>query len=140
MQTEPDHVLPEWAQNLTSALDEKMGFQLGELTAERVTGSMPVAGNTQPIGLWHGGASGVLIETLASMGSAVAGLPDRVGVGVDLNVTHLRPATSGRVHGVATLLRKGHRTVCYEVRLTDDAGHDVAIGRLTCQLVRRPTH
>lgn len=106
------------------------------LTAERTEGNMPVLGNTQPFGMWHGGASGVLVESLASMAAACIEFPVKVGVGVDLNVSHLRPVTTGRVYGRADLLRQGQRTVCYEVRLTDDAGELVAIGRLTCQLVK----
>ena len=77
---------------LVSALDAKMGLELLELTAERVVGRMPVEGNTQPFGLWHGGASCVLAETLASLGSYAHGQPNRIGVGVDLNATHHRPA------------------------------------------------
>ena len=73
---------------LVSALDAKMGLELLELTAERVVGRMPVEGNTQPFGLWHGGASCVLAETLASLGSYAHGRPNRIGVGVDLNATH----------------------------------------------------
>ena len=45
-------------------LNEKMGIELVEISAERVVGTMPVAGNTQPYGLLHGGASVVLAETL----------------------------------------------------------------------------
>ena len=83
--------------SLLSALDRKMGLELLELSAERVVGRMPVAGNTQPFGMWHGGASCVLAETLASLGSYAHGRPDRIGVGVDLNATHHRPARSGWV-------------------------------------------
>jgi len=38
-------------------LGKKMGIELIEVTAERVVARMPVAGNTQPFGLLHGGAS-----------------------------------------------------------------------------------
>ena len=41
-------------------LNEKMGIELTEISAERVVGTMPVEGNTQPYGLLHGGASVVL--------------------------------------------------------------------------------
>ena len=63
--------LPAEYAELHSALDEKMGFELLSLTPERVVGRVPVAGNTQPYGLWHGGASCVLAETLASLGSFI---------------------------------------------------------------------
>ena len=120
---------------LVSPLDDKMGLELLELTAERVVGRMPVDGNTQPFGLWHGGASCVLAETLASLGSYAHGRPDRIGVGVDLNATHHRAARSGWVTGTATALRLGRTVVSYEVVLLDDAGQRICTARVTCQLV-----
>jgi 1,4-dihydroxy-2-naphthoyl-CoA hydrolase len=123
---------------LVSELDAKMGLELLELTAERVVGRMPVQGNTQPFGLWHGGASCVLAETLASLGSYAHGRLERVGVGIDLNATHHRPARSGWVTGTATALHLGRSVVSYEVVLTDDAGERVCTARVTCQMVRGP--
>ena len=120
---------------LVSPLDTKMGLELLELTAERVVGRMPVEDNTQPFGLWHGGASCVLAETLASLGSYAHGRPNRIGVGVDLNATHHRPARSGWVTGTATALRLGRTVVTYEVVLLDDAGQRICTARVTCQLV-----
>ena len=127
--------LPADDPSLVSALDTKMGLELLELSAERVVGRMPVEGNTQPFGLWHGGASCVLAETLASLGSYAHGRPDRVGVGVDLNATHHRPVRSGWVTGMATALRLGRTVVTYDVVLRDDAGERVCTARVTCQLV-----
>ena len=129
---------PDWWATTASALDTKMGLEVTELTPERVAGSMPVEGNTQPYGLWHGGASCVLAETLASIGSfahARAVAPGSVAVGVDLNATHHRPVRSGRVSGVATALRLGRRVTSYEVVLSDDQGRRVCTARVTCQVV-----
>ena len=42
------------------ALGERMGIEILEASPERVVGTMPVEGNTQPYGLLHGGASCVL--------------------------------------------------------------------------------
>ena len=39
------------------ALGERMGIEITEATPERLVGTMPVEGNTQPYGLLHGGAS-----------------------------------------------------------------------------------
>ena len=83
-------------------LNDKMGVELVEVSAERVVATMPVEGNTQPFGLLHGGASVVLAETLGSIGSAIHAYPAKVAVGVDINATHHRSATSGIVTGVAT--------------------------------------
>ena len=117
------------------ALNEKMGIELVELSADRVVATMPVEGNTQPYGLLHGGASVVLAESLGSMGAAVHGFPDRVPVGVDINATHHRSATSGTVTGTATAVHLGRTSACYEVVITDEAGRRLCTSRITCALV-----
>ena len=76
------------------ALNERMGIELLEISPERVVATMPVEGNTQPYGMLHGGASVVLAETLGSVGSALHAWPDKLSVGVDINATHHRAATS----------------------------------------------
>ncbi|GAW51462.1 MULTISPECIES: PaaI family thioesterase [unclassified Nocardioides] len=118
-------------------LNEKMGIRLTEISAERVVGTMPVEGNTQPYGLLHGGASVVLAETLGSVGSAVHAHPDKLSVGVDINATHHRSATSGTVTGVATAIHLGRSSACYEVVITDERGKRVCTSRITCALMPR---
>ena len=127
--------IPAEYAELNSALDTKMGFELLSLTQERVVGRMPVAGNTQPYGLWHGGASCVLAETLASLGSFLYAQPDRISVGVDINATHHRSVTAGWVTGTATALRLGRSVASYEIVITNDADERVCTARVTCQLV-----
>ncbi len=126
--------VPAWFSRMHSALDDKMGLEVLELSAERVVGRMPVEGNTQPMGLWHGGASCVLAETLASIGAAAHALPDRLAFGVDINATHHRSASSGWVTGTATALRLGRTVVSYEVVLVDDAQQRLCTARVTCQV------
>ncbi len=123
----------EYAQ--LGALNERMGFELLNLTPEKVIGRMPVAGNTQPYGLWHGGASCVLAETLASLGSFMYAQPERVSVGVDINATHHRSVTAGWVTGTATALHLGRTVASYEIVIVDDVGKRVCTARVTCQLV-----
>ncbi|HMS38559.1 MAG TPA: PaaI family thioesterase, partial [Arachnia sp.] len=112
--------VPDWATDIVSPLDRRLGFVMTELSPERVVGSIPVEGNQQPFGLLHGGATGVLVETLASMGAMAHGHPGRAGVGVDLNVTHLRSARSGRVTGTARALHLGRSVAAYQVEVVDD--------------------
>ena len=134
----PD-VPAEYAQ--LGALNVKMGFELLKMTPEEVTGRMPVAGNTQPYGLWHGGASCVPAETLASLGSFMYAQPEKVSVGVDINATHHRSVTAGWVTGTATAVHLGRTVASYEIVIVDDAGKRVCTARVTCQLVspRRAT-
>lgn len=123
----------EYAQ--LGALNVKMGFELLKMTPEEVIGRMPVAGNTQPYGLWHGGASCVLAETLASLGSFMYAQPEKVSVGVDINATHHRSVTAGWVTGTATAVHLGRTVASYEIVIVDDAGKRVCTARVTCQLV-----
>ncbi|WP_235734847.1 hotdog fold thioesterase [Nocardioides alcanivorans] len=116
-------------------LNEKMGVELVEVTRERIVATMPVEGNTQPYGLLHGGASVVLAETLGSIGSAIHAHPDRIALGVDINATHHRAASSGTVTGVATPLHLGRSMASFDVVISDERGRRVCTSRITCTLV-----
>src|SRR6476469_7189319 len=93
----------EWAaQRGMGALADKMGMKFLEFSIERCVATLPVEGNTQPVGLMHGGAYVVLGESLGSMAANLHAGPGRLAVGVDLNATHTRSARSGVVPGVCT--------------------------------------
>ncbi|MGN5637763.1 PaaI family thioesterase [Streptomyces sp. AC154] len=115
-------------------LGERMGVRIIEAAADRVVGTMPVEGNTQPYGLLHGGASAVLAETLGSVGAMLHGGAAKLAVGVDLNCTHHRGARSGLVTGVATPVHRGRTTATYEIVITDEHDKRVCTARLTCLL------
>lgn len=113
-------------------LGEKMGIEFLEAGPERVVARMPVAGNTQPYGLLHGGASVVLAETLGSIGAVLHAGEGRIAVGVDINATHHRSARAGFVTGTATALSLGNTLAVYEVVITDEDGNRVCTSRITC--------
>lgn len=115
-------------------LGERMGIEFVEASAERVVARMPVDGNTQPYGLLHGGASVVLAESIGSIGAAIHAGPERIAVGIEINATHHRSATSGFVTGVATRLHGGRTLATYEIEISDDQGRRVCTSRLTCML------
>lgn len=131
-----DEYIASMPENM-GALNERMGIELVEISADRVVATMPVEGNTQPYGLLHGGASVVLAETLGSLGSAVHAHPDRLSVGIEINATHHRSATSGTVTGTATAIHLGRSTATYEVVVTDERGKRVCTSRITCALMPR---
>jgi 1,4-dihydroxy-2-naphthoyl-CoA hydrolase len=120
-----------------NTLADRMGITILEASAERVVGSMPVAGNVQPYGLLHGGASCVLAETLGSLASALHAGPDRVTVGIEISATHHRAVTEGQVTGVTTMLYGGRTVTTHEIVITDGAGRRVCTSRLTCLLIDR---
>lgn len=122
--------------NLASAdtLPGRMGIKILEASPQRVVGTMPVAGNTQPYGLLHGGASCVLAESLGSLGAALHAGPGRVTLGIEISATHHRGAAGGEVTGVATLLHGGRTLTTYEIVITDEQDRRVCTSRLTCLL------
>ncbi|MCM3882205.1 hotdog fold thioesterase [Frankia sp. R82] len=115
-------------------LEQHMGIVLTEAAAERVVATMPVEGNRQPYGLLHGGASVALAETVGSIGAALGAPAGSLAVGIDINATHHRSATTGTVTAVATRLHGGRTLATYDIRITDDAGRAVCTCRLTCMI------
>jgi uncharacterized protein (TIGR00369 family) len=117
-------------------LNQKLGVEILEASVERIVATMPVEGNTQPYGLLHGGASIALAETLGSIGSAAHGQTmGKLAVGVDINATHHRSATTGLVTGVATPAHLGRTSATYEVVVSDERGKRVCTARITCALI-----
>ena len=119
------------------ALAAKMGIELVELSAERAVATMPVEGNTQPIGLLHGGAHVVLAESLGSMAANVWAWPTKVAVGIEVNASHTRSATSGLVTGTCTALNLGKSLTLHEIVITDEAGNRLSTVRITNYLKER---
>jgi uncharacterized protein (TIGR00369 family) len=132
--TQPDYlaILKERGSGL---LDQKMGIEILEASPERLVGRMPVEGNTQPIGLLHGGANVVLAESLGSIGTALHAGPDRMIVGVDINATHHKSARSGYVTGVATAISLGKTMCSYQIEITNEDGQRTCTARITCLIL-----
>ena len=119
----------------SGALDKKMGIEILEASPERLVGRMPVEGNTQPIGLLHGGANVVLAESLGSIGTQLNAGPNRRIVGVDINATHHKSAMSGYVTGIATAVSIGKTLCVYEVVITNEQGQRTCSARITCMIL-----
>lgn len=120
-------------------LGAKLGIKLISASRERVVATMPVEGNTQPMGLLHGGASLVLAESLGSYGAAIHAGPGKAVVGLDINATHHRSARSGLVTGVATPLSAGKTVATFEVVISNESGQRICTARITC-LIREVKH
>ncbi|MCD2497397.1 MULTISPECIES: hotdog fold thioesterase [Microbacterium] len=125
----------EWARERgLGALAEKMGIELVEFTAERVVATMPVLGNTQPLGLMHGGAYVVLGESLGSMHATLLAGPGRYAVGIDINATHTASITEGFVTGVCTPVHVSRSLAVHEIAITDERGRRNSTLRITNML------
>ena len=120
------------------ALSEKLGIEWVETTRERVIARMPVEGNTQPLGLLHGGASAAFAETLASIGGWLNAAPAGMVLGLELKINHLRPVREGWLTGTAVPVHLGRTTQLWEIRITGEDDRLIAFS--TCTLaVRSPT-
>lgn len=121
-------------------LAQKLGITILKASPQLTIATMPVEGNTQPAGLLHGGASAALAETLGSLSAylSVAG-QGKAAVGLDLNITHLRPARNGLVTGTCKAIHLG-RTVCvHAIEITDDSDRVIATARITNKIIDLPS-
>lgn len=112
-------------------LGVKLGIEFLELTPERAVGRMPVAGNTQPYGILHGGAHLVLAESLGSASAHVHAGPGRIAVGIEISASHSKAVSDGWVTGTCTALSLGRTLTVHEVVLTDDEGRRLSTVRIT---------
>lgn len=123
------------------SLHEKLGISLETGVNGTPTLRMPVAGNQQISGALHGGATALLMESCAGIAAtqwlesqnSKAGDKSQksVAVGIDVSITHLRPATSGWVVAEAEPVHLGRTRLiyCVEVRREAD-GKLVSIGTI----------
>ena len=113
--------------------DALLGLELLECTDDLVIAQLAVRDELrQPFGLVHGGVFATIGETLASVGTAVAVVPEgSVPMGLSNQTSFLRPILEGTIHGRATRRHRGRTTWIWDVEITDDAGRVCALSRMT---------
>jgi uncharacterized protein (TIGR00369 family) len=125
-----------WKERQMGALADRMGITLLELSAERAVATMPVEGNTQPLGLVHGGAYVVMAESLGSFAANVWAAPNGFAVGIEINASHSGSAREGLVTATCTALSLGKTLTVHEIVCTDEAGRRLSTVRIT-NLIRQ---
>lgn len=120
-------------------LMESLGIIYTEVGPDYLAGIMPVDERTkQPAGLLHGGASAAFAETLGSMGSmSLINNETQAIVGIEINATHVRKATSGIVSGKATLISRSRKLHVWEIKIINEEGSLVCISRLTVMVIEK---
>jgi uncharacterized protein (TIGR00369 family) len=93
-----------------------LGIVYTRLEAGLLEAEMPVDARThQPFGLLHGGASAALAETLGSMAGWLMTEEGQCVVGTELNATHHRAVSSGKVRGECRPLHLGRQSQSWEI-------------------------
>jgi uncharacterized protein (TIGR00369 family) len=73
------------------------------------------------------------------MAANVWAYPDRVAVGIEVNASHSRSATSGIVTGTCTALNLGKSLTVHEIVITDEQGRRLSTVRITNYLREKPS-
>ncbi|HUA74144.1 MAG TPA: PaaI family thioesterase [Solirubrobacteraceae bacterium] len=113
--------------------DRLYGLELLDYSDEQVTAQVKVREELkQPAGLVHGGVYASIAESMTSLATALAVMPEgNTAMGLSNNTSFLRPVTEGTVHAQATRLHRGRTTWVWDVRFADDAGRTCALTRMT---------
>lgn len=112
---------------------QQLGITFVGMGEDWIQARMPVDARThQTYGLLHGGASAVLIETLASVGAQLSVDREKFRCfGLEINANHVRAVAEGFVLGTARPLHVGRTTQLWDVRIEDEQKRLVCVGRLT---------
>lgn len=105
---------------------ERCGMELLELDAQGGIMTMPVAGNTQPAGLLHGGATIALAESVASFAAMLRAREvhgeGALAVGTSVSALHHRSARDGIVTATCSVRHTGRQVASYLVDVHDETG------------------
>lgn len=124
--------------NATSArtLVDHLGIVYTRLSDEVLEAEMPVDARTyQPFGLLHGGASAALAETLGSMAGYMMTADGQCVVGTELNATHHRAVSQGKVRAVCQPLHLGRQNQSWEIVVFDAQGRRCCTCRLSTMVL-----
>ena len=113
-----------------------LGIVYTRLEAGLLEAEMPVDARThQPFGLLHGGASAALAETLGSMAGFLMTRDGQNVVGTELNATHHRAVSQGKVRGVCQPLHLGRQNQSWEIVVFDEQGRRCCTCRLSTMVL-----
>ncbi|MGH2319051.1 hotdog fold thioesterase [Planococcus sp. SE5232] len=116
-----------------------LGIEYVEITPDKVVATMPVhAATHQPFGQLHGGASVVLAESVASVGTwHLIDQENEIAVGLEINANHLRGKQDGLVKATGTPLHKGRTTMVWDIKIVDEEEKLICISRCTVAIVKK---
>jgi len=117
-------------------LEGHIGLKFTETTAERVRATVAVGPQLrQAGGIVHGGVYCSIIESVASWGGTLLLDGEGHAVGVNNNTDFLRSVRDGVLVADAAPVFRSRNQQLWRVVITDDRGHQCAIGHVRLQNV-----
>lgn len=122
-----------------NTIHEALEIQTIELHPDLVVLSMPVGPKTrQPMGFLHGGASVVLAESAASIGTHLnIDQETQTAVGIEINANHLLSKKNGIIRAKATPIHKGRTTMVWQIEIVDEDDRKISISRCTVAIINK---
>ncbi|QLK88248.1 hotdog fold thioesterase [Arsenophonus endosymbiont of Aphis craccivora] len=122
-----------WSDN---SMLSHLGIVMLSISDDTIEATMPVDQRTmQPFGLLHGGASVVLAESLGSIAGYLCTQDNQKVVGTEINASHIRPVSSGKVRGVCSAIHLGRRQKVWSIKIFDEQLRLSCICRLTTVII-----
>jgi 1,4-dihydroxy-2-naphthoyl-CoA hydrolase len=120
-----------------NTMGEFLEIDFTEVGPDFLKATMPVNNKTkQPFGLLHGGASVALAETIGSVASwCVANRDTFIGVGVEINASHVKSVTEGLVTAVCSPIKISGKTHVWEIKIFNAENELCCISRFTAMVV-----
>ena len=108
-------------------------LHITEVSDELMRGEVAVRPELkQAAGIVHGGVYASIAESLASLGTALAVMPNgQMAMGLSNQTSFLRPISEGTIHAEATRKHRGRTTWVWEVEISDDEGRLCVLTRMT---------
>jgi uncharacterized protein (TIGR00369 family) len=119
---------------------ESLDITITGISQDEVTASMPVSPRTmQQSGFLHGGAMLTLMESLATLGTAVnIDTSRQMCFGLSITANHFRSRKDGVVTGIGRPIHQGRTSMVWDVNIIDEKGILVSAARCTVEIVDRP--
>jgi 1,4-dihydroxy-2-naphthoyl-CoA hydrolase len=93
----------------------------------------------QPYGILHGGVYSSLVESLCSMATAAAVYDEgNLAMGQSIEVSFLRPVSTGHAEARAVARHRGRTTWVWQVEILDDDERLCAVAKMTMAVRPRP--
>jgi 1,4-dihydroxy-2-naphthoyl-CoA hydrolase len=134
------HSIVDFERIIPNTALEPLGVHVTSASEESLSLRMPITNaSRQPFGLLHGGISLLLAESAASMHSCWGiDLNSVFPVGIEINGSHLRSASSGSVLATAQLLRRSKTLAVHEVKIVQEETNELlCVCRVTNYYKRR---